>query len=102
MAIAYVPYGTVRVSRRWRTVPRAADRAHAAFHVDSGHRTLREQARMFRQNMHFVGGRWVPKPGHPLTAFPSPNAPHIRVGRANHALDVNELDGGAQRLAHWL
>ena len=34
--------------------------------------------------------------------FPSPNAPHIRVGRIDHAIDVNSLDGGETRLQRWL
>lgn len=102
MAVRYVPYGSVRVSRRWRTVLRAADRAGVLFHVTSGHRTMREQWRLFRQNMRWNGYKWVPKPGHPLTAYPTPFAPHIRSGRAAHAIDVNSLDGGEQRLEDWL
>lgn len=102
MAVKYVPYGSVRVSRRWNTVLRAADRAKVGFHVTSGHRTMAEQQALFNQNMHLVNGVWVPKPGRPLTAFPNRNAPHIRVGRADHAIDVDSLDGGETRLQHWL
>jgi hypothetical protein len=40
--------------------------------------------------------------GGTLAAFPSPNAPHIRVGRQAHAIDVNSLDGGENRLQAWL
>ena len=98
MAVAYVPYGTVRVSRRWRTVLREADHAKVAFHVTSGHRTMGEQQALYNQNM--SGGR--PRPGRPLTAVPNRNAPHIRLGRADHAVDVDALDGGARRLAAWL
>lgn len=104
MAVRYYTYGRnrVRVSKKWLAVLRAADNAGVRFTVTSGHRSMRQQARLFRQNMQFVRGRWVPKPGRPLTAFPSPTAPHIRVGRAAHALDVNSLDGGEQRLEWWL
>lgn len=102
MAVRYYPYGTVRVSGRWRHVLRAADRDNVRFHVTSGHRTMREQWRLFRQNMRWNGYKWVPKPGRPLTAYPSPFAPHIRSGRAAHALDVNSLDGGEARLERWL
>ena len=102
MRIKYVPYGSVRVSKRWRTVLLAADEAGVRFRVTSGHRTAVEQGRLFRQNMRLVNGRWVPKPGRPLTAKPSPNAPHIFTGRHAHALDVNSADGGEARLQKWL
>lgn len=63
---------------------------------------MREQLALFRQNMHLVAGRFVPRPRRPLTAKPTPFAPHILVGRANHAIDVNALDGGEARLQRWL
>lgn len=94
-----VTFDGKRVSRRWRRVLRAARRDGVQFLLTSGRRTLREQAALFKQNMISIG---VPKPGKPLTAFPSPNAPHIRVGRKNHAIDVNALDGGEARLQRWL
>lgn len=105
MAVNYVRWGDsgVRVSRRWRVVLLAARESGVRFKVNSGHRTMLEQALMFRQNMRLVGGRWVAKPGRPLTAFPTPNAPHIFTGRAAHALDVDEFYGdGVKGLAHWL
>lgn len=88
-----------RVSRRWKRVLTAARKDGVRFVLTSGRRTLAEQARLFRQNMVMPG---VPKPGRPRTAVPSPFAPHIRVGRQAHALDVNSLDGGEQRLENWL
>ena len=33
---------------------------------------------------------------------PQPHAPHIRLGRVDHALDVNSLNGAARRLASFL
>jgi hypothetical protein len=48
--------------------------------------------------MHLVGGRWIPKPGRPITAVPSHTAPHIKTGKDNHALDISTLDGGETRL----
>ena len=88
-----------RVSRRWKRVLTAADRK-IDFRLNSGRRTLAEQARLFRENMVRVG---VPKPGHALTAWPNPLAPHIRVGRQNHAVDVDMFAGdGVQALAAWL
>src|SRR5215207_5152933 len=89
MGVVYKNYYGKRVSRRWNRVLRAADRAGVKFHLTSGHRTMREQWALYNQNMQSPG---VPKPGRPLTAFPSPNAPHIRIGRAAHALDINSLD----------
>jgi lysozyme len=91
-----------RVSRPWYRILNEA-RAHGVrFLLTSGRRTMAEQTRLFHQNMQLVGGRWVRRPGRPLTAFPSPTAPHIRVGRIDHALDVNALDGGENRLQAWL
>jgi lysozyme len=91
-----------RVSGRWHRLLTAAERDGVQFLLTSGRRTMAEQTRLFHQNMQFVGGRWVRRPGRPLTAFPNPNAPHIRVGRAAHAIDVNALDGGETRLQRWL
>lgn len=99
MAVQYFAYAGTRVSGRWRTVLRAADRAGVKFHVTSGHRTFAQQQALYNQNMQAPG---VPKPGHPLTAYPSHTAPHIRTGRADHAIDVNSLDGGETRLQRWL
>lgn len=100
--IVYVPYGArrVRVSMRWRRVLRAADKAKVRFTVTSGHRTLPEQQALYDENMNPRTGQ--PKPGKPLTAKPSCTAPHIDCGHHAHALDVNALDGGAQRLARFL
>lgn len=92
-------YKGKRVSRRWRRVLTAADKAGVNFLLTSGRRTMGEQWALFRLNMVRVG---VPKQGHPLTAFPNPLAPHIAVGRQAHAIDVNSLDGGETRLESWL
>lgn len=86
-----------RVSRAWLIVLREA-RKHVAFTLNSGRRTMAEQSALYRQNM--LNGR--PRSGRPLTARPSPIAPHIRVGRPDHAIDVDSLDGGETRLQKWL
>lgn len=99
MAVKYVPYYGKKLSNRWNIVLRAADRAGVKFRLTSGHRTFAEQQALYNQNMIAPG---VPKPGHPLTAYPSHTAPHIRTGRADHAIDVNSLDGGETRLQRWL
>lgn len=91
-----------RVSKRWHRVLSRARREGVHFTLTSGRRTMAEQWRLFRQNMAWNGWRYVQRPGRPLTAFPNPLAPHIRRGRANHALDVNTIDGGETRLQRWL
>lgn len=101
--VEYVPYGNgKKVSKVWHRILTEADRQRVGFTVTSGHRTEDEQRALFNQNMHRVNGRWVPKPGRPLTAWPSPTAPHIRTGRPDHALDVNSRDGGEARLERWI
>lgn len=104
MNIVYTRYGrnSLRVSKRWAKVLRAADRDKVRFTLTSGHRTLAEQTVLFRRNMRWTGLRWVQRPGRPLTAFPTPMAPHIRTGRHAHAIDINSLDGGETRLQKWL
>jgi lysozyme len=88
-----------RVSKVWARILRAAD-DEVNFQLNSGRRTMGEQLALFRQNMIRVG---VPKPGRPLTAVPNPLAPHIRVGRPDHALDVDMFVGeGVRELAEWL
>jgi hypothetical protein len=42
------------------------------------------------------------KYGKPVAAFPLPTAPHIRLGKQAHAIDVNSLDGGENRLQRFL
>lgn len=78
-----------RVSRAHQVLMAAADEAGVRFTLNSGRRLLAEQEQLYRH----------PPPGTPLVARPTPNAPHIRRGRANHAWDVRFDDGGAGRLA---
>jgi hypothetical protein len=98
--IHYTRFDGARVSRRWAVVLRRARKNGVKFKINSGHRTMREQRALFSQNMQRVGVRWVQKPGHALTAWPTPLAPHIRTGNPAHALDV-PTPGGAD-LAVWL
>lgn len=102
MAVHYDSFDGARVSGRWKTVLTRARKDGIRFHVNSGHRTMAEQQALFNRNMHLVNGRWVPRPGHPLTAVPNRDAPHIFTGRAAHALDVDSNDGGETRLQRWL
>lgn len=86
-----------RVSRVWLIVLQEAAK-HVRFTLNRGRATIAEQRVLYNRNM--LNGR--PRPGRPLTARPSPVAPHIRVGRPDHAIDVNALDGGEARLQGWL
>ena len=92
MSTTYVIFRGHSVSREWANVLGAAGR-EIGFTLDSGHRTLAEQEALYRHYLRF---------GSPLAARPFANAPHIRTGRFDHAIDVNSLDGGANRLAAWL
>ncbi|HVM46172.1 MAG TPA: glycoside hydrolase family protein [Candidatus Thermoplasmatota archaeon] len=103
MAVKYVPFDGAKVSRRWRVALVEARRNGVRFRVNSGHRTMAEQRALFERNMHYKDGRWQPKPGRPLTAWPSRTAPHIREGNPAHALDVDvHVGDGAAGLAAWL
>jgi hypothetical protein len=92
MKVTYVALRGKTVSREWAAVLTAAAR-EVAFRLDSGHRTMAEQQVLFN---HFLAV------GSPLAARPSASAPHIRLGRIDHAIDVDSLAGGAKRLAIWL
>lgn len=83
-----------RVSKQWKRVLTEASK-HVHFTLNSGKRTMWEQTLLVRQK-----GVWSPSNPHGA-AIPSPNAPHIRVGRPWHCLDVNN-DGGQVRLAKYL
>lgn len=81
-----------RVSDEWDTILTAARRAGVDFHLNSGRRTMAEQWFLWNHRG---------QPGFAsLVAFPSPTAPHIRVGRIDHAIDVQT--GGEDRLQTWL
>lgn len=82
------------VSEDWYWVLNEAWRQGVRFQLNSGQRTMAEQWALYRN----------PPPGTPVVAFPNPNAPHIRVGRQNHAIDVdtNAYAGGEQHLQNWL
>lgn len=85
-----------RVSGQWHTVLTEAAK-HVNFRLNSGKRTMAEQRALVRSQ-----GLWSYANPHGAAA-PNPNAPHIRVGRANHALDVDQYAGdGVQALARWL
>jgi hypothetical protein len=93
MAVHYKPFDNELVSVQWYSVLSAARRAGVSFHVNEGHRTMARQ--WYFWNLYKAGK------GN-LAAYPSTNAPHIRTGRIDHALDVEATTGGASRLTSWM
>src|ERR1700754_759061 len=92
MAVTYQPFRGKSVSREWAAVLSAAAKDGVNFTLNSGHRTMAEQQQLVNRQGLFG-------PGNPHgAARPSATAPHIREGRIDHALDVDALDGSAQRL----
>lgn len=98
MTVRYVTFGSKSVSEPWAVILNAAMREGviAEADLDSGHRTMREQQERVDEQ-----GVWSPVNPHGA-ALPSPSAPHIRLGRIDHAIDVNSLNGAAGHLAGWL
>jgi hypothetical protein len=96
VSVHYVKFDGKTVSSAWATLLHAARLDHVAFELDSGHRTMAEQRHQVA-----LHGIWSPSNPHGA-AVPSPTAPHIRIGRPDHALDINSLDGGANRFFRWL
>lgn len=78
MAVRYVPIDGERVSAEWLVVLLAMRRDGVRFNVNEGHRTLARQTYFWNL---YRSGRGN------LAAYPSPNAPHIRSGRIDHAID---------------
>lgn len=87
-----------RVSEYWKVVLDAAWDDGIRFQLNSGKRTMDEQRELVRSK-----GLWSHRNPQGAAA-PSPYAPHIRVGRQDHALDVDTdaYDGGEARLQRWL
>ncbi|MGI9100416.1 MAG: peptidoglycan-binding protein [Solirubrobacteraceae bacterium] len=88
MTVKYVELDGERVSTQWGAVLAAARRDGVVFHLNEGHRTMARQQELFDL---FKAGRGN------LAAKPGPNAPHIRVGRIDHAIDVD----GSDALIAW-
>jgi hypothetical protein len=85
-----------RVSASWRIVLLAAAHDKVPFKVNDGRRTMAEQEDQVRRK-----GLWSPSNPHGA-ARPNPDAPHIRVGREAHALDVDSWANGENLLQAWL
>lgn len=84
-----------RVSGTWYVILTEAAKS-VVFQLNSGRRTRSEQERLIREK-----GIWSPSNPTGAAAY-SPSAPHIRVGREDHALDVDTGGGGNARLTRWL
>lgn len=80
--MAYKIDGQV-VSKPWHNVLLHYRRMGANFTVTSGRRTIRGQLAMVRKH-----GVYNARTNPTGAALPSPAAPHINFGRANHAIDV--------------
>lgn len=78
MAVRYLPIDNERVSAEWLVVLLAMRHDGVRFRVNEGHRTMARQ--WYFWNL-YRSGRGN------LAAYPSPNAPHIRTGRIDHAID---------------
>lgn len=79
MASAY--FHGKRVSPAHHTLLTAYERRHGELHINQGRRTLAEQAAFYWHYLRY---------GSPLAARPWGGAPHIKWGRAHHALDIND------------
>lgn len=84
-----------RVSKEWRRALLDAHKAGVKFNVNEGHRTMARQAGLVREMGSYPYGKAGYGTG---AAAPSSTAPHIRVGRIDHAIDCD----GAVALVTWL
>lgn len=80
MAVTYKLIDGERVSKEWYTVLIDMRGAGVRFNVNEGHRTMARQRYFWDL---YRSGRGN------LAARPSPWAPHIRVGRIDHAIDFS-------------
>ncbi len=77
-----------RVSWAWAVILRHVS-TKIEFRLNSGRRTMKEQTHLYVNRG---------KPGFAaVAAVPNPNAPHIKVGRANHSLDIDQFVGQGER-----
>lgn len=95
-SVEYLRFRGIRVSKPWHALLTAASADGVDFQLNSGHRSMAEQGDLVRRK-----GVWSPS-NRTGAARPSRTAPHIRVGRPGHALDVDTARGGNVALAEWL
>lgn len=78
MSVKYLPIDEEHVSAEWHVVLEAMRHAGVTYRVNEGHRTMARQQYFYDL---YRSGRGN------LAAVPSANAPHIRTGRIDHAID---------------
>jgi hypothetical protein len=83
--VRYLLFDGEQVSYEWWVFLTCARHDGVVFHLNEGHRTIARQTYF----------RWLYEhvPGSALAAKPSATAPHIRTGRIDHAVDVDNLQG---------
>ncbi len=89
MSVRYVKFDGKACSVEWAAFLGSARRDGVQFSCNSLRRNMGEQGVLYAQNMYPDGTR---RPNRPLTAKPSTTAPHIRVGRWDHAGDLEGTD----------
>ena len=95
-AVRYLHWDGEEFSTAWYWVIRAAvrDGIIKITDVNDAHRSMQLQAQRVREH-----GLW--SPSNPTGAAPpTPSAPHIRIGREDHALDIQTSAVG--RIMWWL
>ena len=85
--VRYVPIDGESVSEQWWVLLRDLRRAGVWFRVNEGHRTWERQQYFWDL---YLSGRGN------IAARPSHNAPHIRTGRFDHAIDFQNAAGVIQ------
>lgn len=78
MQVRYLPIDGELVSEQWFVVLRDMRADGVDFNVNEGHRTMARQWYFWNLYQSGQGN---------LAAYPSANAPHIRTGRLDHAID---------------
>lgn len=76
-----------KVSKEWDVILTALNK-RLNFRLNDGRRTMWEQAKLRAK---YLAGRGA------LAAIPNPNAPHIKVGRPNHSLDIDQFFGDGEQ-----
>lgn len=93
MAVRYRRLDGELLSVAWYRVLVRARKNGVPFSITDGKRTMYQQLVLWRL--------WKAGRGN-LAAFPSPTAPHIRVGRADHAIDFGPNARAVDRVVHYL
>jgi hypothetical protein len=86
----------IRVSHEWRVILLEAWHDGVRFQLNDGQRTIAIQWERVRKH-----GLYGPNNPHGA-AYPNANAPHIKHGAPNHALDVDSAGNGENELQAWL